>query len=166
MLFRSNKTQDPWTTFGFSLGGNWSGFDISILFQGALNSNLYLSEEAAFPFFNGGNLLQKWVGNSWTPGNPHAEYPRLFLSSTNNTRVSTFWLKNANYLRLKNMEIGYTLPKSMIQKWSITNLRFYANGLNLFTIDKIKTFDPEYPNGRGWTYPQQKVVNLGVSLQF
>jgi TonB-linked SusC/RagA family outer membrane protein len=161
-----DKTQDPWTTYGFTLGADYKGFDISVLFQGALNSNLYLSEEAAFPFFNGGNLLQSWVGNSWTPENTSAKYPRLFLASSNNTQQSTFWLKNANYLRLKNLEIGYNFPATLINKWSITGLRIFANGLNLFTIDQIKTFDPEYPSGRGWTYPQQKVVNVGINLQF
>ncbi|MDQ3681830.1 MAG: TonB-dependent receptor [Bacteroidota bacterium] len=161
-----DKTQNPWTTFGFSFGADWKGLDFSVLFQGALNSNLYLSNEAAWPFFNGGNLLQKWVDDSWTPDNSNASLPRLFLASSNNTQQSTFWLKNANYLRLKNIEIGYNVPTSLINKWSITGLRFYVNGLNLFTVDKIKTFDPEYPNGRGWNYPQQKVINLGLNVQF
>ncbi len=161
-----DKAQSPWQTFGLSFGADWKGLDFTVMFQGALNSNLYLNEEAAFPFFNGGNVLQNWVGNSWTPDNPNAEFPRLFLSSTNNTQRSTFWLKNANYVRLKNIEIGYNVPSSVINKWSVTGLRFYLNGLNLFTIDKIKTFDPEYPNGRGLTYPQQKVINVGLNLQF
>ena len=79
---------------------------------------------------------------------------------------STFWLQNASFVRLKTLELGYTVPESLISKFKLSALRIYLNGNNLFTISEIKWFDPEGDNERGSFYPQNRIFNLGVDLSF
>jgi hypothetical protein len=85
--------------------------------------------------------------------------------SANNYVNSTWWLKSSDYLRVKNVEIGYRFPKEILKHVGIKDLRIYVNGSNLLTWDHIKIFDPESPGG-GITYPQMKVYNMGVDIQF
>lgn len=158
----------PEWIFGLSAGVNFKGLDLSILFQGSRNSTIYLQQEAAWEFFNAGKVLEAHLGR-WTPGTAStATYPVLHTTenTNNHTQSSDFWQKSGNYIRLKNAEIGYTLPKSWVSKIKIQSARFYFNGLNLVTWDKIKTFDPEVPSGRGWAYPQQKIFNAGINIVF
>jgi TonB dependent receptor. len=85
--------------------------------------------------------------------------------NANNYRVSSFWHRNADYVRLRNAEIGYSFPKRMLARIGINQARLFANAQNLLTWSEIKTFDPEIPDGTG-AYPQQKVINFGVSFTF
>jgi hypothetical protein len=89
----------------------------------------------------------------------------------NNTRISSYWLRNAAYLRLKNVELGYTLPANLLSKVGIGSVRVYVVGQNLLTFDELKVLDPEGPGassnaGRGWFYPQQKVYSMGLNVNF
>ncbi|MEN7550162.1 SusC/RagA family TonB-linked outer membrane protein [Rapidithrix thailandica] len=155
----------PEIVYGMSLGASYKGFDISVLLQGAGNADLYLSHEAAWAFFNGGKVLEQHL-DRWTPDNPNASYPRILEEDSNNQRTSSFWLKSGSYLRIKNIELGYNFPESITSKIGASNLRLFANGINLFTFSEVDTFDPEAPSGRGWFYPQQKIINFGVNVTF
>ncbi|MBJ6369757.1 TonB-dependent receptor [Snuella sedimenti] len=155
----------PNIIYGFSFGGSYKGFDFSAQFQGAADFNVYLSEEAAFPFFNGGKVLAQHL-DRWTPETPNARFPRTLTEDTNNRRVSSFWLQNADYIRLKNVEIGYNFSSDLISKLKLDQLRLYVSGLNIFTISDIENFDPEAPSGRGAFYPQTRSFTLGLNVSF
>ena len=87
-------------------------------------------------------------------------------SNTNNTQTSSFWLKNNDFVRLKNVELGYTLPKDALTRLKISSLRVYASAFNLFTITGVKDYDPEGNNPSGQFYPQQRILNLGLNIKF
>lgn len=159
------RSNIPQIIYGISTGITWRGFDISVMFQGAGQVDQYLSEEAAWAFFNGGKVQDIHL-ERWTPSNPNANYPRILLEDTNNRIISSYWLKNAAYLRLKNVEIAYSLPKAIATKIRAESIRLFINGMNLLTISEIKNFDPENTNSRAWAYPQQKVFNTGINIQF
>jgi len=162
----------PEVTFGLNLGFSYKQFDVSALFQGATNFEMYLSEEASWAFFNGGKVFDKHldraqIGADGNVINTDATYPRLTLTdNATNEQISSYWLIAGDYLRFKNVEIAYTLPANITQKIGINNLRVYLNGRNLVTWSAIKNLDPESPQQRGRFYPQQKVYTFGVNLQF
>ena len=166
------KGNVPEITFGLNLGFNYKQFDFSALFQGAANFDMYLSQEASWAFFNGGKVFDKHldraqIGTDGNVINTNASYPRVRLSgNAGNERTSSYWIVPGDYLRFKNLEIGFTLPENVTTKLRIERLRIYLNGRNLATWSKIKHLDPENPNQRGWFYPQQKIYNLGINLTF
>ncbi|WP_242203485.1 TonB-dependent receptor [Aestuariivivens insulae] len=166
------KIDVPEITFGLNLGFNYKQFDFSALFQGAANFDMYLSQESAWAFFNGGKVFGRHldraqIGTDGNVINSNASYPRLTLiNNAVNERFSSYWLVPGDYIRFKNVEIGYNFPQGVLDKLGINKLRVYLNGRNLATWSKIKHLDPENPQARGWFYPQQKVYNLGVNLQF
>ena len=100
--------------------------------------------------------------------NPNASYPRLSYqgdnASNNNYRNSTFWLKNGRYLRLKTIDVGYTLPKSIVNKMHFNNIRIFLVGTNLLTWSSFKTWDPEMGDPRGESYPLTKSITMGISV--
>ena len=104
----------------------------------------------------------------WTPENKeNATYPSLSPStSEQNHRFSTFWLKDGSYLRLKNVQLGYTLPQRISKKFGMSNLRFYVTATNLFTISEFKEYDPESNDGDGSAYPQMSQYSMGLSIKF
>ncbi|MCW9707976.1 SusC/RagA family TonB-linked outer membrane protein [Fodinibius salsisoli] len=164
----------PEVQFGFSLGFDYKGLDFSALFQGVTNGSSYFQNEAGWEFFNGGKVMEHHLGR-WTPETKEsATYPRISTSSSgsaNNFQVSEFWMKDASYLRLKNLEIGYTLPVELLSRAGVKQLRVYLNGTNLLTWDDVEWQDPEIRNNsgsrnfRGWQYPLQKVFNVGVNIK-
>lgn len=162
----------PEITYGLNLGVNYKQFDLSVLFQGAANFDMYLSGEASWAFFNGGKVFDKHldraqIGDDGNVINTNASYPRLTLTSNSvNERTSSYWVTAGDYLRFKNIELGYSLPESVLTKIGASRARIYLNGRNLHTWSKIKNLDPENPQQRGWFYPQQKVYNIGLNVQF
>lgn len=163
------RTNVPEVMFGLDLGGSYKAFDFSVFFQGATRFDQYVEQEMAHAFYNNANtiteLLDRWHkdpnSGEWIPG----KYPRtVFGGADNNKKRSSFWFKDATYVRLKNIEVGYTMPTSVLDKVGIDKCRFYFSGQNLFTMDKIKYLDPENSASRGFYYPQQKVYTLGVNL--
>ncbi|MEI7828983.1 MAG: TonB-dependent receptor, partial [Prolixibacteraceae bacterium] len=155
----------PEVMFGLNFTASYKGFDMSMLWQGATNFNTYFDKEAQVSFYNGENILASFE-NHWTPTNLNAKYPRLTYGSVaNNVQTSTFWLQDASYLRLKNIQIGYTIPKRFSGIANIDNIRIFLSGYNLITLDNVTPFDPE-ANGSAWYYPQQKSLSAGVSLTF
>jgi len=134
--------------------------------QGAAKFNAYFAPEVQVPFYNG-EVPYDFMSNYWTPSNPKARFPRLYPGGApNNQFVSTFWLQNANYLRVKTIQFGYNLPKKLIAKAGLSTVKLYVSAYNLFTFDKIYPFDPETGTSRGWFYPQQKSINIGASVTF
>ncbi len=152
---------------GLSLGGNYKNFDFSMLFQGATKVKKHLDTYAAVFFNNGSQNSLAELTDYWTPENPDATYPRPWEGRhTDNNRTSSLYLRDASYLRLKSIDIGYSFPVNAISKLGVEKLRVYVSGSNIFTIDKLKIFDPETENTSGQYYPQQKTFNLGINLIF
>ena len=152
---------------GLSFGGSFKGFDLAVLFQGATKVNRMLNG-AARDFLGGGsNNMYSALLDYWTPENRDAVYPRPWEGyHPNNSLTSSLYLRDASYIRLKSVNIGYTLPSGIINALSLDHLRFYLAGSNLFTISKMKMFDPEMQGSNGAYYPQQRTFNLGVNLSF
>jgi TonB-linked SusC/RagA family outer membrane protein len=161
---RNDFTQLPLFQGGFNIGATYKNFDLTILFQGAAGAMQYIS---AGEMGNIGNYLTDIYENRWTVENPSSVHPRIanrndqYFSANN-----TYWLRNSDYIRLKNFEIGYNIPETLLSKIGLKNCRVYTNGLNMFTWDKLKIFDPETVNSTGQYYPQSKIMNLGLTATF
>jgi hypothetical protein len=113
-----------------------------------------------------GDYYKLYADNRWTPENTVSNYPRAWNRDDEywRSQANTFWLQNMNYLRLKNFEIGYSLPASINKSLGIEGLRFYVNGQNIFTFSKEKLIDPEVEQGT--SYPLQRIVSGGITLTF
>lgn len=156
----------PEIIFGINAGCQYAGFDFAMLWQGGSNFNAYFSDEVQNPFFNGETPFA-FQSDYWTPQNKGAKYPRMYPGgATNNKYTSTYWLQDATYIRLKNLQLGYTIPKKLLSKVSLEAIRIYFSGYNLLTIDDVYPFDPETGTSRGWYYPQQKSYSVGINLTF
>lgn len=130
----------------------------------------YLYGAGIMPFATTGSIggtIREDNKDRWTPENPNGSYPRLAFGQSNNEQPSDFWLRDASYLRLKNLQIGYSIPSSFLETRNIQNLRVFANGTNLFSIDNFwDGYDVEAPVGYGNFYPQVKVYTFGMQLTF
>lgn len=161
-------TREPELVFGFGGTIEYKGFDFSAYFTGAARTSTFFEDRTFWPFANGMgffNVFKEIYDNRWTPETANsARYPVVTEGfNAQSMRRSTVWQKDASYLRLKNLEIGYTLPKKVVSKIKINNLRVFVNGTNLYTWDKINhTIDPESDN---W-YPIQRAVNFGLAVDF
>ena len=156
----------PAILYGFSPSVTYKNLGVSFLFQGAAQREIQLSEDAAWAFFNGKNAPVTSV-DYWTPENQNAPNPRMTTTpSLNNTQTSTFWQRDASYLRLRTMLVSYTIPATISKKAGMNLLKVYVSGQNLITWTPLKNFDPEVSQGRGWYYPTQKSVTLGLNIQF
>ncbi len=172
--------QQPILNYGFQLGAKWNGFDFTADFSGGSMYTYEQHWEMMWPYQNGGNLLQRFFDNSWHHSNPYdvnspwiaGKYPALRFNDAAHSNyegmgaTSSFWLIPVNYLRLRTMELGYSIPKSLLAKIKIQRLRFYINTYNLFSIDNTSSLgvDPEIMDANGMTYPQAKFVNVGVNI--
>lgn len=162
----SDNNNTPKLMFGLSGNLKWKGFDFNFLLQGAAMRNILLSMNSRVTLSDGGNSYA-YLLDAWSPENKDAKYPLLWTGSrTVNDRNSDFWLKDASYLRLKTITIGYTVPAFSLKGWNINSLRFYVSGQNLLTWSPLEGFDPEAGAGNGAYYPQQKLFSFGVNLNF
>jgi len=162
---RNYKTDVPRFQGGIGANLQYKGFDISILFQAATGALRYLSLESG----DFGNYWKEDFDGRWTAENPNASKPRASNRSDEYWRSqrNTYLLHNTNYIRLKNLEFGYTVPSKLVSRLGLANLRFYVNGNNLATYcPGLKGFDPEDNNTGGINYPLARVVNGGLSLTF
>jgi TonB-linked SusC/RagA family outer membrane protein len=160
------RSKIPEIMYGISLSAKYKDFDFSTLVQGAGNNDVYFYYEAAWPFLYGSSALDN-ILNRWTPENPNPSFPRLTTYKEQYYQeLSSYWLKSAAYWRLKNIELGYTLPKSLLARLSIEKFRIYVSSTNPYTHAKFKNWDPEAPNGGGYYSPQMTVYNLGVNVTF
>ena len=162
--------------FGVSLGPK--GFDFSVFFQGLGRESFWIDATSAYstkynkygtaPFVNNGQLLKAYSDSHWSEDNRdiYALYPRYSAyENHNNTQVSTWWMRDGSFVRLKQMEFGYTLPQKLTNKIHIDNLRVYFQGNNLLCWSKFKLWDPELA-GEGFNYPIQRTFNIGVNVTF
>lgn len=149
---------------GLTLDVQYKGFDFNVLFQGATGARSYIRTQSG----DFGNYLKDFSDGRWTTENPNSEKPRTFNREDEYwiAQANTYWFRNTDYLRLKNIQIGYALPTDMLKKISIKTARIYINAINLLTIDSFKVFDPETDNQDGTVYPQKKTYNVGVNLTF
>lgn len=158
----------PRYTFGLNLYGEFKGFDLNILFQGVGKADGYVWGHSIGSFYEGGSMPE--IGKDyWTPDNRNAMFPRLAFNNSNNQQGSSFWIKDAAYLRLKNLQLGYTIPENLISKIGISNLRLYVSTDNVFTVSKFwKYFDVESPvlSGYGNFYPIMRTTTIGIDLSF
>lgn len=156
----------PQILFGISPSVRYKSFDLEVLFQGAARTNLYLDRQNAWAFHNGMSALVENM-NYWTPENPNALNPRITSGpTTNNTQVSSFWMKSGSYLRVKSATLSYTLSPAISKKIGSQHARAYVSGQNVFTWTKLKNFDPESTAPYSNLYPQQKVVSVGLNITF
>ncbi|HRP56569.1 TonB-dependent receptor [Agriterribacter sp.] len=152
---------------GLSFGGSYKGFDLAVLFQGATKMKKLLNGRSK-TFFNGGshNNFADLL-DYWTPENRDAKYPRPWENQhPNNSLESSLYLRDASYIRLKSIDLGYTFSKAASGKIGAQLIRVYFSGTNIFLFDKMKMFDPEIENTDGAYYPQQRTLNLGINLTF
>lgn len=164
-------SQIPKYTFGFNLGFDFKGIDFSAMLQGVAGVKGLLDNYAGFAFFNLGTV-QKWMWKGrFDPANPsrYPEYPRLQVlgnSAGVNGQLSDFWILDASYLRVKNIQLGYTLPKAVLNTLKVEGLRIYASVENLFTFNHYrKGWDPEI-NSSGDYYPILATYSFGINLKF
>lgn len=156
----------PRFNYSSTLNASFKGLDLSVFLQGVGKANGLLYEQGIMPFFNGGTV-QEQHKDYWTPENPNATFPRLAWQDSNNQQISTFWVKDASYLRIKNIQLGYRLPVRIVNKAKLKGARIYVNGANLFTFDNFwDGYDVEAPLGRGSEYPQVKVYSVGLDVNF
>jgi TonB-linked SusC/RagA family outer membrane protein len=155
----------PGIIYGITGGVTYKKIQLNFLFQGAGQVFQQLNQNAVWSFYNGGKVTHEWL-DRWTPANENASLPRVLINAENNQLVSDFWIKDASYVRLKNVEIAYTLSPKILTNFGMKNLRITASGQNLLTFTKLLNVDPENTNTQGWNYPQQKVFNFGASVEF
>jgi len=166
---RIGYARTPEIMYGATLAAGYGNWDLSVLFQGAAHADVLLNNEAVYEFFQSGKVKPFHLGR-WTPETAAtATYPRLHSNTHgNNHRASSFWIRSADYLRLKNVELGYSLPKRWIAPLNLSFFRVYFNGMNLYTWDKLSDFqvDPEIGDGNGAMYPIQRIWNFGIDVKF
>ena len=169
----------PKFTAGLTFGASWKGIDFSMNWVAGLGRTVALTgvyaggimDHTAMtrPFYHGGNSPVYLVEESWREDNTDARFPRLSVSPTNNNAFSsTWWYEDGSYLRLKSLQIGYSLPKSWMQKAGFGGVRVYFEGNNLLTISKLMKYniDPETPGVSNGYYPQQRLMGFGLEIQF
>jgi len=171
-------TREPSLVYGLGMSMRWTNFDFNIHFQGSGKSSYFINGPGVYPFQAGswGNILtavadpaNRWISRSISGDpateNTNAMFPRLsYGGNNNNYRESTFWLRDGSYLRLKTLELGYSIPQRISSKVNMNNVRFYLIGNNLFLWDKLKIWDPELGSGNGMAYPPMKSVTLGLTF--
>ena len=150
-------------SYGFDLGAQWKGFDFSIAFQGTLKRSFLIATETLAPFFGTANMPWTIHMDRWTPENPNAFFPRMYQTSDHNYRPSDRWTQNGSYIRLKNLQFGYTLP---IKKKYAQSVRVYFSGQDLWESTKVMSvFDPEVANGvNSQTYPFYRAYAFGLNV--
>lgn len=164
---RIDQSATPTFNFGANFSLTYGNFDLNILLQGATGAAIRIQTESG----DIGNFLQWSHDNRWSIDNPSSEHPRLASRGDTyytggNFGNNTYFLFSKNYIRLKNIELGYNVPQSVLSKVRLGGLRLYVNSLNLLTLAANDIFDPEAVAGSGVYYPQARVINTGLSVTF
>lgn len=161
----------PEINYGFGASASWKGIDVSAFFHGVSNVTRIIGGGPLYG--QSGNILvygqiySDVADNRWTTSNPNpnAEYPRLSMTGvSNNAQASTYWQRDMSFLRLKNLEVGYTIPKRLTERVKLSTVRLYTQGLNVLTFSKFKLWDPELDTSYGGIYPQMRVFNFGLNI--
>jgi TonB-linked SusC/RagA family outer membrane protein len=159
----------PEIVYGFGFSAGYKGFDFSAFFQGSARSSFWLDASNTSPFQNDVPLLKDYADNHWSEDNRnlYALWPRLSsnYNSNNFYHYSTWFMRNGAFLRVKTVELGYTVPAFYSKKLMMTSARIYVSGTNLFLFSRFKMWDIEM-GGDGLGYPIQKVINIGAQIKF
>lgn len=162
----------PKIYYGFNISANYKGFDLDLLFQGTEMVNVQYTQQLARPLMYNGALemfLDRWRPTDPTsdPYDPNTAWTKGYYAYTGTEASGTRAIQDASYLRLKSIEMGYTIPKRLVEKIGLKNLRIYSNGYNLLTFTKIQYLDPEHPSEtNGYIYPLNKTINIGINATF
>lgn len=166
-------TSIPEVNYGFGTSIGYKGIDLSLFFQGVGNISRMIGGMSIFgpngSILTDGQIFADVADKRWklSNPNPNAEYPRLSVNTRpNNRQPSTFWLRDMSFIRLKNVELGYTMPKKHIKHLGISSMRIFLQGVNLFTFSNFSLWDPELATSDGRMYPQMKTVNAGININF
>jgi TonB-linked SusC/RagA family outer membrane protein len=166
----STSTQIPKYTFGFGIDLGYKGFSLNAFFQGVAGLKIYPTANLAFPFNNGANATWEWVTDSWTPERKNARLPQVTPSDVDddNYVASDFWLQDGSYVRMKNIQLSYTLPSEWLSKAKIKKVAVYVNAENYLTFSKYKDFDPESILNASslYHYPMLKTISAGINVTF
>lgn len=173
------RSSTPEMIFGLNMNFYWKGFDLDIFFQGAALCDIplcgrYSDRDGIYdntfytkPFAFDGNSPKYLLENSWTPENTDAKYPRLRIEErANGGKMSSWWIVDGSYLRLKSLQLGYSIPEKLLKKVGLETVRFYFAGGNLLTFSHLPYLDPEMPDVNQGYYPQQMTFEFGVNLKF
>lgn len=159
----------PRFEYSFNASASWKGFDISLFLQGVGEKDIFYSGSGARPFYIGRSIFQHQL-DYWTEDNRQAEFPILLIDgsgSNPNNIISDFWVKSGAYLRLKNLVVGYTLAKPMLNKIGFDRARCYVSAQNLFTFSEAyKGYDPENSVSGGSFYPLMRTFSFGIDINF
>ena len=166
----------PRYTYGANVDLGWKGLSLNVFLQGVGKADGYLNSHYVIPTINSSSI-KPWQLDYWTEENRDASLPRLSTTSANNTQNSTFWMKSSSYMRLKNVQLGYSLPQSLLSKLKLNKAMIYVNGQNMLTFTKFwQGYDPEIAYdagasdgvslGGGNYYPQVKVYSIGLDIKF
>jgi TonB-linked SusC/RagA family outer membrane protein len=163
-------SSSPKYTYGFNLNVGYKHLSLISFWQGVQGGSIYPSLNFAWPFNNGAGVTKQWINGSWTPANTHAKLPILTTATgaTENYQPSTFWLRDASYLRMKDLQLRYDLPSALATKLTVHKIAVFVNANNLVTIAKYKDFDPEKntTNDNLYEYPSVKTFSCGVNVTF
>lgn len=160
------KSKIPELSYGINVGLSFKGFDINTLIQGIAGSTMYKYGYGYWAFYNKIGNVQEHHFERWTPDKGDAaKYPRLTLSNANNYHANSFWVQDNSFIRLKYMEFGYTFSSRVSKGMGMSSLRFFLNGNNLYSWDKIKIVDPESQDD-ALSYPIQRTFSIGLNMQF
>lgn len=166
-------TSIPEITYGFGVNTMFKNFDCSLFFSGVSHVSRIIHGQNLFGASDNimylGQIFEDVADNRWTleNQNPSARYPRLSMSkNTNNQQNSTYWLRDMSFLRLKTVEIGWSLPERLSRKAGLSKARVYVSGNNLLTFSGFNLWDPELDSDYGNAYPQMRTVVFGVNLNF
>lgn len=171
------RGQNPFLSYGAMFNAGYKGFSLAVVLAGAALQSFENAVESKILFQNNGTSPHFFFEDRWhraDPYDPNSEwipgkYPAIRRGNTHiNYQLSDFWLTNISYLRIRNIELGYQLPKNLISRFGMSTLRFYVNATNLFTFDNMKKWelDPEITSGGGLVYPQQKLITFGFNVSF
>lgn len=158
----------PEIIYGFGASTGYKGFDLSFFFQGSAHSSFFIQPSSIEPFASHRNALKLIANDYWSEENPnpYAFWPRLSTTSrANNTVNSTWWLRDGSFLRLKTVEMGYSIPQAYVKKCGLSLIRIFASGNNLLCFSDFGLWDPEM-GGYGISYPTQRTYNIGLNIEF
>lgn len=159
----------PRYNFGINLGAQWNGFDLSVLLQGTGKRSFIIYPTQAIPYVQSWRYpLTNYIGNYWTEDNRDARFPRPIAGGGTNTRINSAFVQNGAYIRLKNLQLGYTIPASWVSKVKIQTARIFFSGQDIWTNTKAwyKYFDPESPNNASYAYPYFSTYAFGLNVTF
>jgi TonB-linked SusC/RagA family outer membrane protein len=176
--YGSLDSRTPLVNFNFNLSAKWKGFDLAADFAGSAKFTHVFNFEARYPFWGESCALNYMAGNQWSLSDPFdadselipGKYPTMLYgnNSHSNYRPSTFWIKDVWFIKLRNLQFGYTFPEQWTRKASISKFRIYCLMQNLFSIDNMHLYglDPEMSNVTGTGYPTTRIINIGFNLTF